>query len=168
MNNKIFIQYINMLFKINDKVRTLIISCIIFTFIYLLLDDSHFSGLNKIQETIKQELLKKEVEPEVEKVITESFWNWNKQQTSLDKRIEEKQKDVAIEEKTEDVKQEVKEMELKPEQITPSIFQQSFNRLYFSISTGCLLGFGDIYPITNISKCFSILQALFTVSLILS
>jgi hypothetical protein len=81
---------------------------------------------------------------------------------------EEQQKDIAIEEKTEDVKKDVDEQELKPEQITPNSLQKLFNRLYFSVSTGCLLGFGDIYPITNVSKSMTILQGLFTVSLILS
>ncbi len=161
-----------MLFKVNDKIYTLVISCIIFTFLYMLLDDNHFSGLNKIQETIKQELLKKEIEPEVEKATAEPFKLWgNSHQDSNNQLLsdfEEQKKDVAIEEKTEDIKKDVNEQELKPEQIKPNFFQKLFNRLYFSISTGCLLGFGDIYPITNISKTISILQALFTVSLILS
>jgi len=138
----------------------------------MLLDDNHFSGLNKIQETIKQELLKKEIEPEVEKASAEPFKLWGNNHRDSNNQLlsdfEEQQKNVAIEEKTEDVKKDVKEQELKPEQIKPNFFQKLFNRLYFSISTGCLLGFGDIYPITNISKTISILQALFTVSLILS
>lgn len=157
-----------MLFKINDKIYTLIVSCLIFTMLYMLLDDNHFSGLNKIQETIKQELLKKEIEPEVEKASAEPFKLWNNSKNDMISDYEEQQKDIAIEEKTEDVKKDVDEQELKPEQITPNSLQKLFNRLYFSVSTGCLLGFGDIYPITNVSKSMTILQGLFTVSLILS
>ena len=157
-----------MLFKINDKIYTLIVSCLVFTMLYMLLDDNHFSGLNKIQETIKQELLKKEIEPEVEKAAAEPFKLWNNSKNDMISDYEVQQKDIAIEEKTEDVKKDVDEQELKPEQITPNSLQKLFNRLYFSVSTGCLLGFGDIYPITNVSKSMTILQGLFTVSLILS
>ena len=157
-----------MLFKINDKIYILVVSCLVFTMLYMLLDDNHFSGLNKIQETIKQELLKKEIEPEVEKAAAEPFKLWNNSKNDMISDYEEQQKDIAIEEKTEDVKKDVDEQELKPEQITPNSLQKLFNRLYFSVSTGCLLGFGDIYPITNVSKSMTILQGLFTVSLILS
>ena len=157
-----------MLFKINDKIYILVVSCLVFTMLYMLLDDNHFSGLNKIQETIKQELLKKEIEPEVEKAAAEPFKLWNNSKNDMISKYEEQQKDIAIEEKTEDVKKDVDEQELKPEQITPNSLQKLFNRLYFSVSTGCLLGFGDIYPITNVSKSMTILQGLFTVSLILS
>lgn len=157
-----------MLFKINDKIYILVVSCFIFTILYMILDDNHFSGLNKIQETIKQELLKKEIEPEVEKAVAEPFRLWNNSTNVMISDFEEQQKEIAIEEKTEDVKKDVEEQELKPEQITPNFLQKLFNRLYFSVSTGCLLGFGDIYPITNVSKSITILQGLFTVSLILS
>lgn len=168
------------LLKISDKVRMLLLGCIVFSLIYFLLDDSHFSGLNKIQETIKQELIKKEVQEKVgtaENPLSESFYidlpsieSW-KNDTNMDfteKEAKKQKKENAIEEKTEDVKQDIKAFELDPQQITPNMMQQLFNRFYFSISTGCLLGFGDIYPITNISKTISILQALFTISLILS
>ena len=72
-----------------------------------------------------------------------------------------------IDETTDDTKIAVEEQELDPEQIKPSIFQQLFNRFYFSVITGCLLGYGDIYPVTNISKSCSLLQSLITVILIL-
>ena len=41
------------------KIGLLIVVTVLFTLLYMLLDDSHFSGLNKIQETIKDELIKK-------------------------------------------------------------------------------------------------------------
>jgi len=69
---------------------------------------------------------------------------------------------------TKTTKKEVEQQELDPSQINPNIIQKTFNRLYFSISTGCLVGYGDIYPITNISKTLSIVQSLLTVSLILA
>ena len=68
----------NFTFQISDKVRMLLLGCIVFSLIYFLLDDSHFSGLNKIQETIKQELIKKEVQEKVgttENPLSESFFS---------------------------------------------------------------------------------------------
>ena len=62
---------------------------------------------------------------------------------------------------------EAKQDELMPDKVEPSIINKYFNRLYFAIVTGCLLGYGDIYPITNISKFVSGLQGLLTVALII-
>jgi len=47
------------------------------------------------------------------------------------------------------------------------IFQRYLDSLYFSIITSCLLGYGDIYPITNLSKILVSIQGLITLSLIL-
>ena len=41
------------------KVYSLIITSVIFAFLYLLLDDTSFSGVNFIKDTIKQEVIKK-------------------------------------------------------------------------------------------------------------
>lgn len=147
-----------------NKITMLFTLCMLFTLIYLFLDDSHFSGLNKIQETIKDELLKKEVEKEVERASTEPFVVYE----NYEKKINDIEKQMKIDETTQDVKKSVEEQELDPEQIKPSVFQKLFNRLYFSISTGCLLGFGDIYPITNASKTIVIAQALSTIALIIA
>ena len=147
-----------------NKITMLFTLCILFTMIYIFLDDSHFSGLNKIQETIKDELLKKEVEKEVERASTEPFVVYE----NYEKKINDIEKQMKRDETTQDVKKSVEEQELNPEQIKPSIFQKLFNRLYFSISTGCLLGFGDIYPITNASKTIVIAQALSTIALIIA
>ena len=50
--------------------------------------------------------------------------------------------------------------------VEKSIFQRFFDRLYFSIITGCLLGYGDIYPLTNLCKFFVMLQSLLTIIII--
>ena len=50
---------------------------------------------------------------------------------------------------------------------TPSSIQKYFDRLYFSIITACLLGYGDIYPTTNVAKILTAIQSLLTVCLIL-
>tara|TARA_Y100000992_G_C21222421_1_gene471148 strand:- start:440 stop:736 length:297 start_codon:yes stop_codon:yes gene_type:complete len=42
----------------------------------------------------------------------------------------------------------------------------TINKLYFSITTGCLLGYGDIYPITSFLKSIVSLQVLITIIII--
>ena len=66
---------------------------------------------------------------------------------------------------TEDIEKVVKNEEDKIER--PSSIQNFFDRLYFSIITACLLGYGDIYPATNTTKTLSAIQSLLTVCLIL-
>ncbi len=143
----------NNLFK--GKTIALFLLSIIFTIIYLLLDDTNFSGINKIQQILRDELIKKEVE---EKVNLENFANMNR----------EIEKETAIDKTKDEVKDSIKEDELDPSKIDQPIYQKIFNRLYFSITTGCLLGYGDIYPISNSAKFISMLQSLLTVTLILS
>jgi 23S rRNA maturation-related 3'-5' exoribonuclease YhaM len=126
----------------------------------MLLDDSHFSGLNKIQETIKDELIKKKVEQQVEKVVVENFVK----EESFENDV---LKNIKIDQATRNVERDVDTKELAPENIEPTISQKLFNRLYFSISTSTLLGFGDIYPITNISKIFVMMQSISTLILII-
>ena len=64
------------------------------------------------------------------------------------------------------VKQEIEDKELVSEKIDVPLSQKFFNRVYFSISTGTLLGYGDIYPTTNICKLIAMIQSLFTIALI--
>ena len=153
----LIIDIINKIKRIllKTKTITLIISILFFTLLYLIFDDTNFSGINKIQQILRDELIKKEVE---EKVNIESYSNIN----------EEIKKDVAIDKTKDKVEDAIEDDELDPSKIEQSIFQKIFNRLYFSISTGCLLGYGDIYPISNSVKMISMLQSLTTVSLILS
>ena len=149
------------------KVYILLIIITLFSFFYLLLDDSHFSGLNTIQELIKEDLLKKKVGIEIEKQtpIFESLQNLEdfKTTNNTDKENEKK----ALTKATKKLKEDVEKNEIKIEKIKPSILQKYFNRLYFSVSTGCLLGYGDIYPITNIAKFLSMVQSIVTISLII-
>jgi hypothetical protein len=141
---------------LKGKIYSLIILSLIFTIIYLLLDDTNFSGINKIQQILRDEFIRKEVN---KKVNIENYTNY------LNK---EKEKDNAIDKTKNEVKNAIEDDELTLEKIDHSILQKIFNRLYFSITTCCLLGYGDIYPISNIAKSISMLQSLFTVSLILS
>lgn len=160
---------------ISSKVITLLVSCMFFAIVYLLLDDNHFIGINKVQDDIRAEIISKEVKPEVEENAEingfESFISAFTGKTDLsptEEVIKKQEKKQAIKEKTEDVKKAVEEQDLTPEKITPGISQRLFDRMYFSISTGCLLGYGDIYPATNLSKTICMLQSMFTVSLIVA
>jgi hypothetical protein len=142
----------------HPKIISLFISIAVFSIIYLLLDDNHFSGVNYIKEKIKEEVIKKKVEKEIDEgdpEVLESFtgFNYNNVEQTLD-------------ETTKDVKQEIKDKELVSEKIDVPLSQKFFNRIYFSISTGTLLGYGDIYPTTNICKLIAMVQSLFTIALI--
>ncbi len=147
---------------LKSKIYSIVMLSFMFTTIYLLLDDTNFSGINKIQQILRDEFIKKEVK---KKEIIENFANIANIANIAN---EEKEKDNAIDKTKNEVENAIEDDELTPEKIDQSIFQKIFNRLYFSITTGCLLGYGDIYPISNIAKTISMLQSLFTISLILS
>lgn len=144
----------------HPKILSLFISIIVFSVIYLLLDDTHFNGVNYIKDTIKKEVIKKKIDKEIEEEPTQidGFYSL----VYSDPALLEKKFDKT----TEDVKKDVKKQELTPDKIDTPIFQKLYDRLYFSIVTGTLLGYGDIYPTSNICKFISMIQGLFTVSLI--
>jgi len=142
------------------KIVLLLVITVLFTLLYMLLDDSHFSGLNKIQETIKDELIKKKLEQQVDKAVVENFVK----EKSFENDV---LKNITIDQATRNVEHNVDTQELSPDNIEPSVTQKLFNRLYFSISTSTLLGFGDIYPVTNISKVFVMMQSISTLILII-
>ena len=139
---------------LSDKVYHLLIISIFFTFLYLFLDDTHFSGINKLQQIMRDEIIKKEVK---KTVLVETFSN-NKLNT---------EKDDAIDKSKDEVKKSVIHDELTPSKIDQSLLQKTYNRFYYSIITGCLLGYGDIYPISNIAKLISMTQSFVTISLII-
>jgi len=155
----------------NNKLKTLFLSAIFFTIIYMLLGDEHFSGVNFFKETIKKEVIKKKVKKEIdedpESFTIESFSTSNDLPNIYANELNTIKTEVAIEKATKDAKDEISKDELTPESIDISFAQMTFNRFYFSLNTACLLGYGDIYPVTNISKLATIMQALVTVSLII-
>ena len=137
----------------NNKIPILLFSMIFFSLCYILLDDSHFSGVNKFKETVKEEVIKDKVKQE----IKENF----------DKYYDPIVKEEIIEEATKQTEKEVIREDLIPEEVKPSLMNKYFDRLYFAIITGCLLGYGDIYPVSNTAKTLSGIQGLLTVSLII-
>jgi hypothetical protein len=148
---------------IKHKVYTLLILILLFAIIYLLYDDTNFGGINNIQELIKDELLKDKIQKE----IKEKFYNEinvsDDEPEIKGSHIEEK----TIDDTTKEIKKDVKQQELKVEKIKPTLIQRLFNRLYFSVTTGTTLGYGDIYPKSNSVKMLSMIQTLSTIILIL-
>ena len=135
-----------------NKITILVFFMFFFSFIYMLLDDSHFSGVNKFKEIVKEEVIKDKAKQE----IKENFikFNYVNKEDIIDSAAKETEKE-AVEE------------ELDPNKVEPSLINRYFNRLYFAIVTGCLLGYGDIYPVSNLSKLICGVQGLFTVALII-
>ena len=140
----------------HPKILSLFVSIAVFSVLYLILDDEHFSGVNYIKEKIKEEVIKKKVEKKIDDNSgLENFTGY--EYSNVDQQLTDT---------TEDVKKEIDTKELVPEKIDVPIYQKFYNRIYFSISTGTLLGYGDIYPTTNICKLIAMIQSLFTITLI--
>ena len=72
----------------HTKLYILILSIVAFSFIYMILDDKHFSGVNYVKDTIKKEVIKKKVEKEVKDTpeITENFYLFEKLKLILAKK----------------------------------------------------------------------------------
>tara|TARA_B100001059_G_C17743945_1_gene533217 strand:+ start:460 stop:879 length:420 start_codon:yes stop_codon:yes gene_type:complete len=135
--------------KYHLKIIGLVLLIIVFSIFYAMLDTTHFQGINVVQDKVKDDI----VEKESKKVTNETFQQINQYETSEKQNLKKN-----IQEKVEDEEEKIS---------SPSIFQNFFDRLYFSIITACLLGYGDIYPTTNIAKTLSALQSFLTVCLIL-
>ena len=155
--------------NIKYKITILLVLILIFSFLYLIFDDSNFDGLSSIQQIIKEELIKNKVKKE----IKEAFYNQNNLSNfNIDNYEEDiikvsKKEEKAIDDTTKKIKNVVKDTELDVQKVKPSFVQRYFDRLYFSVITGTTLGYGDIYPSTNILKSLTMLQTLSTIILIL-
>ena len=144
------ISYLRNKNKYHLKIIGLIGVIVLFSFFYLALDTTHFQGINPVQDKETDDI----VERESKKVSLESF-----QYNNINSGQENSQ----------ELKQNIEEqVEAEEEKIQrPTIFQNLFDRFYFSTITACLLGYGDIYPATNIAKSLAALQSFLTVCLIL-
>ena len=145
------------------KILVLFVFILLFSVVYMILDDKHFSGVNFIKETIKKQVIEKEIEKKTKDspIINESFYQFEEVG-----KIDDVDVDKEIDKASKEVEKEIKEEDLTIENIESNPLQKLFDRLYFSINTSTLLGYGDIYPITNISKSIVMIQSLLTISLI--
>ena len=150
---------------IHKKLLFLLTSFLFFSILYMFLNDNHFSGVNFIKDTIKKEVIKKKITNELHETSAdpmEAFSISNQYQKHVDKVKD----DIAIEDATKNVTKDVTKDELKEEKINIPPFQRLFDRAYFSMNTSCLLGYGDIFPVSNIAKFISMIQSFITVSII--
>ena len=141
------------------KISSLLALIILFTFFYSLLDNSHFAGLNPIEDKLKENEIEEKTDEIIQETTTpmiESFFVFNHDGKKKDEPEEEIQDN--IEKVAEDDKEKLKD---------DSFQQKFFDRLYFSIITACLVGYGDIYPSTNTLKAIVSFQTLTTLCLIL-
>lgn len=139
----------------HNKIIALFFSMAFFSIIYLFFDDHNFSGVNYIKEKVKEEVLKKKVEKNIKKETDkEGFSKGDNLETKIDETVKL-------------AKDEVEQNEFADENMDLTIGKKFFNRVYFSISTGTLLGYGDIYPITYLCKTAVMVQTLITISLII-
>jgi len=155
-------------FKFN-KIQILLFLMVFFSLIYMLLDDSNFEGVNKFKELVKEEVIKDKVQAEIKENFNNIYENldtYYKNNNILKEEKEEKEEKI-IDDAAKETEIEVKNEELAAEKVEPNLFTKYLNRLYFAIITGCLLGYGDIFPVSNISKMLAALQGLLTVSLII-
>lgn len=147
----------------NYKVLLVISSMLFFSFVYMFVSDDEWFGVNKMKDIVKDEVAREKVEEDIEikqqDTINfqniEGFFDFNKDP--------EKTMNMDDEINTEIGKAEDK---VESESLTKSPFEMYFNRLYFSIVTGCLLGYGDIYPESMRLKALVSIQSLLTIIII--
>jgi L-fucose mutarotase/ribose pyranase (RbsD/FucU family) len=152
------------IYKFN-KIQILFFLMFFFSLMYMLLDDSHFEGVNKFKEIVKEEVIKDKVQQQIKETfqLYENLDAYYKE----NKVIKQEKDDKIIDEVAKAAEKDAKKDELEVEKIEPSLFTKYLNRLYFAVITGCLLGYGDIYPVSNTSKLLTAVQGLLTVSLII-
>ena len=170
----IYIMSVLSHFRPSAKVYVLFVLMFVFSIVYWTLDDVHFAGVNKYQEAVKDEVIKEKAKKELRENFVreqmsihhgkEGFVGLFSYEPSVSGAAKEQQIDVA----TKEIKDVVEETELEADQVHPTLYQKLFNRIYFAVITGCLLGYGDIYPVTNTAKSLCMLQGLATVALIVS
>tara|TARA_B110000971_G_C19501846_1_gene273488 strand:- start:12 stop:419 length:408 start_codon:yes stop_codon:yes gene_type:complete len=133
----------------------------------MLLDDEHFEGVNKFKEIVKEEVIKDKAKQEIKENYDnlKEYYNDNNiiNRKKNSKNFIEEQ---VIDDVAKETEKEVKKEDLSIENVEPNLIKKYFDRLYFAIITGCLLGYGDIFPLTYTSKTLAGIQGLLTVSLI--
>ena len=137
------------------RFNLLMLQIVLFSVLYLFLDDSHFSGINTLEEMIRTELIQRKIDPIIEKEVAENFENSENPEKEIEKTAEKITKSLE--------KNEVIESMTKP-----SLFDQFFKRLYFSFVTGTTLGYGDIFPNSTICKTITIIQLVTTILLLIA
>ena len=147
------------------KIKLLIMSILIFTVLYSYLDDANFRGLNIIEDQLEDKLAENKLKEDIKDI--EDFYSKEVKQLEKIKKIHEEDYNKKSKADVEKIKK-IKQVDdtVKEKTLLQPFYVRYFDRLYFAICTGCLLGYGDIYPYTIICKLLAIIQALLTVSII--
>ena len=140
--------------KYKQKILALIILVIFYTIIYSFLDNTHFEGINPVQDKLKEEKVEEKKDELIGKIGDYGREYYENNQVLLEKKNLEKTTEKEVDDEKEKLER-------------PSILQHIFDRFYFSMITACLLGYGDIHPSTNILKLIVASQSFITLCLIL-
>lgn len=140
-----------------QKFLILILNIILFSIIYSFFDDTHFSGINTLQETIREQIIK------------QNITSYIKEDMEVDvKLLEEKEKKI-LKEETKEIKSDIAKNEFAENELdnlNPNIFKRFYDRLYFATITGSTLGYGDIYPTSNSCRFFVMIQLMITICIV--
>lgn len=139
------------------KLGIIFLQIILFSLLYMFIDDSHFSGINRLEEMIKDEIIQRKIKPHI-KIPDEGFTTKQKQNSDEAKEIKEKAAEIKIDFEEEEV---IKNL------AKSSIWNKFFNRLYFSFVTGSSLGYGDVVPSSNICRALTMFQLILSIVIVL-
>jgi len=129
----------------------------------MFVSDDEWYGINKMKDIVRDEVVREKVEEveETSEIVNfrniEGFDNYDNMFQDNTQKANESELISEIDKAEEQVENE---------SIVKSPFENYFNRLYFSIITGCLLGYGDIYPKSIRLKAIVTVQALMTIIII--
>lgn len=137
------------------KFCAVLIQIFLFSLVYMLLDDYHFSGINRLEEIIKDEIIQRKIKPFV-RIPDESFRN-STESTEATK----------IKEKAAEIKTDFEQEQVIKKLAKPSTWNKFFNRLYFSFVTGSSLGYGDVAPSSNMCRAITMAQLISSILIIL-
>ena len=140
-----------------QKFLILLLNIIIFSIIYSFFDDTHFSGINTLQETIRNEIIK------------QNITSYIKEDMEVDVKILQEKEKRILKKETKEIKSDVAQTEFAEndlDNLKPNIFKRFYDRLYFATITGSTLGYGDIYPTSNTCRFFVMIQLMITICIV--
>ena len=140
-----------------NRFHLLIYQIIFFSILYMFLGSSHFSGINTLEDILKNEIVSKQV---LDPIIEEKFTNASDPSKFVSKDdIEvDKKETEEIQEKAKEIKKEVKkELDILTDK--DSFFDKFFLRFYFSFVTSTTIGYGDTTPSSISARTLAMIQA---------
>jgi hypothetical protein len=127
----------------------------------MFVSDDEWYGINRMKDIVRDEVAREKVGEETSEIVNfrniEGFDNYDNMFQDNIQNANESELISEIDKAEEQVENE---------SIVKSPLENYFNRLYFSIVTGCLLGYGDIYPKSIRLKAIVTVQALMTIIII--